>query len=51
MVAVKWMWNTMLTVMASIVELSKDIHIAIIPMYVYDDGDRKKSAIEVKFTK
>ena len=35
----------------SIVELSKDIHIAIIPMYVYDDEDRKKSAIEVKFTK
>ena len=35
----------------SIVELSKDIHIAIMPMYVYDDEDRKKSAIEVKFTK
>ena len=35
----------------SVVELSKDIHIAIMPMYVYDDEDRKKSAIEVKFTK
>lgn len=35
----------------SIVELSKDIHIAIMPMYVYDDEDRKKSAIEVNFTK
>ena len=35
----------------SIVEVSKDIHIAIMPMYVYDDEDRKKSAIEVKFTK
>ena len=35
----------------NIVELSKDIHIAIMPMYVYDDEDRKKSAIEVKFTK
>ena len=35
----------------NIVELSKDIHIAIMPMYVYDDEDSKKSAIEVKFTK
>lgn len=35
----------------SIVEVSKDIHIAIMPMYVYDDEDRKKSAIEVNFTK
>lgn len=35
----------------SVVELSKDIHIAIMPTYVYDaDEDRKKSAIEVKFT-
>ena len=35
----------------SIVEVSKDIHIAIMPMYAYDDEDRKKSAIEVNFTK
>lgn len=35
----------------SVVELSKDIHIAIMPIYVYDDEDRKKSAIEVNFTK
>lgn len=35
----------------NIVELSKDIHIAIMPMYVYDDEDRKKSAIKVNFTK
>lgn len=35
----------------NIVELSKDIHIAIMPMYVYHDEDRKKSAIEVNFTK
>lgn len=35
----------------SLVELSKDIHIAIMPMYVYDDEDRKKSAIKVNFTK
>lgn len=35
----------------SIVELSKDIHIGIMPMNPNGIGDRKKSAIEVKFTK
>ena len=35
----------------SVVELSKDIHIAIMPMLLDGAEDRKKSAIEVKFTK
>ena len=35
----------------SIVELSKDIHIGIMPMRLNGIRDRKKSAIEVKFTK
>lgn len=35
----------------SIIELSRDIHIGIMPMYLEDVQDRKKSAIKVKFTK
>ena len=35
----------------SLIELSKDIHIAIMPMLLDGAEDRKKSAIEVKFTK
>lgn len=35
----------------SIIELSRDIHIGIMPMYLDGVEDRKKSAIKVKFTK
>ena len=35
----------------SLIELSKDIHIAIMPMLLDGAEDRKKSAIEVNFTK
>lgn len=34
----------------SILELSKDIHIGIMPMNLKDKQDRKKSAIKVKLT-
>lgn len=35
----------------SVIELSRDIHIGIMPMYIDSVEDKKKSAIKVKFTK